>query len=218
MKDKNVVLAVATLKGGSGKSTVASCLAVHWHQQGQQPVLIDADPQRSLVRLGQREKALGGVPVVTTSESGDDIAEATRRLAVQHSPVIIDTAGFRAPSTLAALAAANLILVPVKPSPLDVDVMLDTARALFHTASGRQPRFYCLLTQTTRDSVIARHIRNELIEAGFPLLASELTNRVGYGEAALYGATPTLIDARGAAAGEIAALATEIENLLESTS
>lgn len=218
MKDKNIVLAVATLKGGSGKSTVASCLAVHWRQAGHSPALVDADPQRSLVRLGRRERALADVPVHAASESGDDIAAITQRLAAEHSPVILDTAGFRAPSTLAALAAANLVLVPVKPSPLDVDVMMDTARVLFHMADGRMPRFYCLLTQTTRDSVIARHIRSELTEAGFPLLDSELINRVSYGEAALYGATPSLLDPRGAAAADIAALATEIENLLEAKS
>lgn len=215
MKDKNIILAVATLKGGSGKSTVACSLAVHWRLAGHHPVLIDADPQRSLVRLAARERALGGVPVHETSESGGDIASTARRLAVDHSPVIVDTAGFRAPSTLAALAAADLVLVPVKPSPLDVDVMLDTARALFHTADGKVPRFYCLLTQTTRDSVIARHIRSELIEAGFPLLNSELINRVGYGEAALFGATPSLLDPRGLAAADITALANEIEKLLE---
>ena len=117
MKDRNVVLAVATLKGGSGKSTVAGCLAVHWQQAGHHPALIDADPQRSLVRLQKRERALGGVPVHETLESGGDIAATVGRLAAQHSPVILDTAGFRAPSTLAALAAANLVLVPVKPSP-----------------------------------------------------------------------------------------------------
>lgn len=215
MKDRNIVIAVATLKGGSGKSTVASCLAVHWQQSGHRPVLIDADPQRSLVRLAARERALGGVPVHETSESGADIAGLAKRLAASHGPVIIDTAGFRAPSTLAALAAASLVLVPVKASPLDVDVMLDTARVLFDTADDAVPRFYCLLTQTTRDSVIARHIRHELIESGFPLLDSEMINRVAYGEAALFGTTPSAIDPSGPAAADIAALAAEIENLLE---
>jgi chromosome partitioning protein len=217
MRDKNFVLAVATLKGGSGKSTVAGCLAVHWRLAGYHPALIDADPQRSLARLGKRERALGGVPVHEASESGEDIAALSRRLSAGHSPVILDTAGFRAPSTFAALAAADLVLVPVKPSPLDVDVMLDTARVLFRTAEGRVPRFYCLLTQTTRDSVIARHIRDELTDAGFPLLESELINRVGYGEAALSGATPSLLDPRGPATADIAALAAEIETLLETT-
>ena len=39
------IITVATMKGGSGKSTVASCLAVHWHLKGRRPTIIDADPQ-----------------------------------------------------------------------------------------------------------------------------------------------------------------------------
>jgi chromosome partitioning protein len=91
---------------------------------------------------------------------------------------------------------------------------LDTLNILINGVSGRRPSFRCLLTQTTRDSVIARHIRSELQEAGFPLLASEMTNRVGYAEAALWGATPSLIDNAGPAAREIAAVATEIDGIL----
>jgi chromosome partitioning protein len=70
------------------------------------------------------------------------------------------------------------------------------------------------LTQTTRDSVIAKHIRSELIEAGYPVLKSEMTNRVIYAEAALWGATPTLIDRNGIAALEIGAIADEIDGII----
>ncbi len=206
------ILAVATLKGGSGKSTLASCLAVHWRQTGRDPALIDADPQRSLLRLAARQGALGGVPVI--EDSGDTVIATARAQSQAHAPVIVDTAGFRAPSTLAALAAADLVVVPVKASPLDVDVMVDTARTLFAARDGRRPRFRCVLTQTTRDSVIARHIRSELMAAGFPLFECEIVNRIAYGEAALYGTTPTIAEPRGAAAREIAALAEEIESVL----
>ena len=71
-----------------------------------------------------------------------------------------------------------------------------------------------MLSQTTRDSVIAKHIRAELTEAGFPVLQSELTNRVAYPEAALYGATPSLISWNGLAAREIAAIAGEIDGIV----
>lgn len=212
---RKAIVTVATLKGGSGKSTLASCLAVHWQMNGRKPILVDADPQRSLARLAERSQALGGVPVV--EDASAEVVGTARRLSRSHAPVIIDTAGFRAPSTLAALAAAGLVVVPVKASPLDVDVMIDTARTLFATVDGGVPRFRCVLMQTTRDSVIARHIRSELIEAGFPLFDSELVNRIAYGEAALFGATPSLTEPRGAAAHEIAALADEIDGLLAPT-
>jgi chromosome partitioning protein len=205
------IITVATMKGGSGKSTLASCLAVHWHLTGRRPTLIDADPQRSIMRLAARERGLGGVSVV--EDATEDASKTARRLAAG-GLVIIDTPGFRSRTTLDCLAAADFLLVPVKPSPFDVDRMLDTLSILTERADGRRPLFRCLLTQTTRDSVIARHIRAELAEAGLPVLRSELTNRVAYPEATLWGATPSLISWKGPAAREIAAVADEVDMVL----
>jgi chromosome partitioning protein len=92
--------------------------------------------------------------------------------------------------------------------------MLDTLDSLVGRVDGRRPIYRCVLTQTTRDSVIAKHIRSELIEAGYPVLKSEMTNRVIYAEAALWGATPTLIDRNGIAALEIGAIADEIDGII----
>ena len=205
------IITVATMKGGSGKSTLASCLAVHWHLTGRRPTLIDADPQRSIMRLAARERGLGGVSVV--EDATEDASKTARRLAAG-GLVIIDTPGFRSRTTLDCLATADFLLVPVKPSPFDVDRMLDTLSILTERADGRRPLFRCLLTQTTRDSVIARHIRSELAEAGLPVLRSEMTNRVAYPEATLWGATPSLISWKGPAAREIAAIAEEVDMVL----
>lgn len=203
------IITVATMKGGSGKSTVASCLAVHWHLQGRRPAIIDADPQRSIARLATRERALGGVPVL--EDTTENACKTARRLSAAGAPVIIDTPGFRSATTLACIAITDFLLVPVKPSPFDVDRMLDTLDVLL---KGERPVFRCLLTQTTRDSVIAKHIRSELTEVGLPVLQSEMMNRVAYPEAALWGATPSLIDRVGPAARDIAAIVDEIDGII----
>jgi len=203
------IITVATMKGGSGKSTVASCLAVHWHLQGRRPTIIDADPQRSIARLATRERALGGVSVM--EDTTEDAWKTARRLSAAGAPVIIDTPGFRSVTTLGCIAITDFLLVPVKPSPFDVDRMLDTLDVLL---KGERPVFRCLLTQTTRDSVIARHVRSELTEVGLPLLQSEMMNRVAYPEAALWGATPSLIDRAGPAARDIAAIVEEIDSII----
>ena len=207
------IITVATMKGGSGKSTLASCLAVHWHLEGRHPTIIDADPQRSIARLAAREQALGGVPVV--EDASEEAWKTAQRLADGRGPVIIDTPGFRSQATLACLGATDFVLVPVKPSPFDVDRMLDTLNVLINGVSGRRPLFRCVLTQTTRDSVIAKHIRTELVEAGVPVLKSEMKNRVVYPEAALWGATPSLVERYGPAARDIAAIADEVDSILE---
>jgi chromosome partitioning protein len=206
------IITVATMKGGSGKSTLASCLAVHWHLCGRPSTIIDADPQRSIARLAARERALGGVTIV--EDASDEAWKSAQMLSTAGGPIIIDTPGFRSPATLACIAAADFLLVPVKASPLDIDRMLDTLNSLIVGAGARRPTFRCVLTQTTRDSVIAKHIRAELIEAGFQVLKSEMTNRVIYAEAALWGATPTLIENSGAAAREIAAIADEVDGIV----
>jgi chromosome partitioning protein len=203
------IITVATMKGGSGKSTVASCLAVYWHLQGRRPTIIDADPQRSIARLATRERALGGVPVL--EDTTENAWKTARRLSAAGAPVIIDTPGFRSVTTLACIAITDLLLVPVKPSPFDVDRMLDTLDVLL---KGERPVFRCLLTQTTRDSVIAKHIRSELTEVGLPVLQSEMMNRVAYPEAALWGATPSLIDRAGPAARDIATIVDEIDGII----
>jgi chromosome partitioning protein len=208
----STIITVATMKGGSGKSTLASCLAVYWHLRGRHPTLVDADPQRSIMRLASRERALGGVAVV--EDATDDAANTARRIAAGGSMVIVDTPGFRSKVALDCLAAADFVLVPVKPSPLDVDRMLDTLGTLTSRADGRQPVVRCVLTQTTRDSVIARHIRDELAAAGLPVLNSEMVNRVAYPEAMLWGATPSLISWKGPGAREIAAIADEVDMVL----
>jgi chromosome partitioning protein len=207
-----MIVTVATMKGGSGKSTVASCLAVHWHLRGRRPTLIDADPQRSIMRLAARERALGGVAVV--EDATEEAPKTARRLASGGGLVIIDTPGFRSKTTLECLAASDFLLVPVKPSPFDVDRMLDTLSILTERPDGRRPLFRCLLTQTTRDSVIAKHIRSELADAGLPVMTSEMANRVAYPEASLWGATPSLISWKGIAAREIATIADEVDMVL----
>jgi chromosome partitioning protein len=205
------IVTVATLKGGSGKSTIASCLGVYWHLRGQRTTLLDTDPQRSIVRLAAREKALGGIPVV---EDSSDSAWKTAQQLAQTGRVIVDTPGFRSEASTAALAVASFVLVPVRASPLDVDRMLDALSVLVGGVRGWTPTFRCLLTQTTRGTVIAKHIRDEIVRAGFPMIESELPLRVSYPEAALYGATPTMIDPAGPAARDIAAIADEIDSIL----
>jgi chromosome partitioning protein len=207
----SAIITVATMKGGSGKSTLASCLAVHWHLRGRRPTLIDADPQRSIMRLVTRERALGGVSVV--EDATDEAADTARRLATA-GLVIIDTPGFRSRTTLDCLGVADFVLVPVKPSPFDVDRMLDTLGILTSRTDGVRPLVRCVLMQTTRDSVIARNIRSELAAAGLPVLSNEIVNRVAYPEAMLWGATPSLISWKGPAAREIAAVADEVDMVL----
>ena len=109
----STIITVATMKGGSGKSTVASCLAVYWHLRGRRPTLIDADPQRSIMRLAARERALGGVAVV--EDATEDASKTARRLAGTSGLVIIDTPGFRSKTASACCNCCRGTCLPTPP-------------------------------------------------------------------------------------------------------
>jgi chromosome partitioning protein len=64
-----------------------------------------------------------------------------------------------------------------------------------------------------RGTYIARHVRSQLVEAGYPLLKAEMLNRVAYPEAGIEGLSPSITDPDGAAARDIAAIAQEFMEL-----
>jgi chromosome partitioning protein len=70
-----------------------------------------------------------------------------------------------------------------------------------------------ILTMSLRGTVIARHVRNQLESAGYPLLRAEMPHRVAYPEAGIEGLSPSVVEPDGAAARDIAAIVHELMNL-----
>lgn len=210
------VITLATSKGGVGKSTLARCLAAHWFNLGHKPALVDADPQRSLANRYDPAGKLGAVPVVAEPE--ERVADVIDELRARHAPVIVDTAGFRNRTTIAALVATDVALIPLKPAVDDVDAAIATFGLIqeineIDERAGRPIRVAMILTMAMRGTVIARHVRDQLAIAGYPLLEAEMLNRVAYPEAGIEGLSPSITDPDGAAARDIAALAREIMKL-----
>ena len=211
------VATLATLKGGSGKSTLVRALAAHWFRAGAPVAVVDADPQATVINWHLTEGSpLQDMTVV--ADTSDRIGQTIERLRSDHRPVLVDTPGFRGRATINALAAADLAVIPCRASPDDVRVTLDTYRLVLELNETRERRARpiaptILLTMVTQGSVISRHIRGELADAGYPVLRSELTNRVAYAEAALSGSMPSIERPSGPAAREVQQLADELATL-----
>jgi chromosome partitioning protein len=209
------VIALATSKGGVGKSTLARGLAAHWFALGRKPALIDADPTATLSKRYNSQGPLGAVPVIAEPE--ELVAQVIERLRARHTPVIVDTAGFRNRTTISALVAANLAIIPLKPAAEDLDCAVATfelIREINETPerSGNPIRIAMILTMTMRGTVIARHVRSQLEAAGYPLLQAEMPHRVAYPEAGIEGLSPSVTDPDGAAARDIAGIVHELLN------
>lgn len=212
------IVVMATLKGGSGKSTAAACLAAHSQLAGLRAAVIDADPQASLLHW----QGLGDPPldIPIIADTSEAVAQRARELARDVELVVIDTAGFRNRTMIEALSVADLAVIPIKASPLDIAAAIETVRLIEEVNATEERRarpmtYRLLLTQVTVGSAVARHVRNELTQSGYALFEAELANRVVYAEASIVGRMPIHIDAHSAAARDGEAFTREVRHTLD---
>lgn len=210
------VITLATSKGGTGKSTLARSLACHWYYAGVKVSIIDADPQASIISRHNPEGLLKNMPVISDPE--ETVDENIHELKENSTFVIVDTGGFRNRTTIKALIATDIALIPLKPSADDVAAAIETynlIKELNETPERyKNPIHYrMILTMTQKGTVISRHIRDELEGMGYKLLENELYHRVSYPEAAINGLSPSITEPEGAAARDISRIVGEITQL-----
>jgi chromosome partitioning protein len=136
-------IVLATQKGGSGKSTLAIGLALAAMQDGHTVRLIEANAQGTLSNWKQRRAA--AEPHVESVRSAGDVEQRLEifgRNGVTLS--IIDTAGGISAITTSAVRYADLVLIPARPSPADIEA---TAPTLSLVRAWRKP-FDFVLNQT----------------------------------------------------------------------
>lgn len=117
-----MIIVVGGIKGGSGKSTVATNLAVMCASVGQDVLLIDSDDQETASDFTiLRNETQAEHPAYTCIKlTGAAVRTETLRLAHKYETIIIDTGGRDTTSQRAALAVADLLLVPFVPRSFDV--------------------------------------------------------------------------------------------------
>ena len=202
------VIAVLNTKGGAGKTTIATNLAVALARSGRDVVLIDADSQASARRWGSS----GGseiLPVV-----GLDTKTLDRDIrGVAGEWKIIDGPPHAADVAAAAIRAADFVLIPVQPSPYDVWAAADTVEAVTarQSVTDGKPMAAFVVSRAIQGSVLASDVLEALDGYELPRLVARTCQRVIYAET---GAGSTVMDAAGPAAEEIQALAAEIAALL----
>ena len=200
------IITLASQKGGAGKTTLTRNLAVAAQAAGLKVGLIDTDPQGSLSAWYDRREA--ETPLLVTLDGDLDAAVAGLRGA-GCGLVIIDTPPSTHPIIKAAMVAADLVCVPVRPSPDDLDAVGPTLDLIDEAGRG----FAFVIS-------LARAGTNLLADT-YPALAQHgriaptvVIDRQDYPKAARDGLGVTEL-AKSAAADEMTALWTWIAGVLE---
>ena len=205
------ILAVAQQKGGAGKTTIAVQLGVWWARQGRKVTLLDVDPQGSMNAWhGLRTEAgIEGSPFAS-DVAGWKLSSEIDRLKRENDLIIVDTPPHAETDARVAVRAAELILVPVQPSPMDWWATKPT----LDMAAKEKTKSLLVLNRLPARGKLADAIRAKISEQGLPLAAASLGNRSAFAVSMMEGRGVAETQPKGTAAAEIAALAKEIEELL----
>ena len=120
-----MIIIVGCNKGGAGKTTTATNLAVGLAANGNDVCLVDADPQRSAARWHQDREEAGHNPAITLVEKRDNISQTLRAMDEKFDYVIVDVAGRNSREMITGAAVAQVIVAPHQASQLDLDTLAE---------------------------------------------------------------------------------------------
>jgi chromosome partitioning protein len=207
------VIALVGNKGGAGKTTLCINLASALAERGA-TVVLDADPQQSSHNWHAIADGRSAFPVISAS---DDVVQLAADHVSSARYVLIDCPpSVRAQQTSDALSRADLALIPVQPSPLDLWASVQI-EAEVDRARQSNPGLGALLVinQLEPRTRLSQVMRDALAELSLPAAQSAISRRMIYKKSVIQGRSVLDVGSQGAAAAEeIRQLVDEMVKLL----
>ncbi|MFS7282070.1 ParA family partition ATPase [Serratia proteamaculans] len=207
-----MIISVLNQKGGVGKTTLSVNIAAQLAAEGKRVMLLDADPQGSSLdwaaaRVVESCFTVVGLPRATLHKEISKFVQDYDHIIIDGPPRVTDLAR-------SAIMAADVVLIPVQPSPYDVWAaqevvsLVDEARIYKENIKSA-----FVVNRKIANTAIGRDVGEALATYNTKVLESTVTQRVIFAEAAAVGKAVFEIDPNGSAANEIAALVHEILEL-----
>jgi chromosome partitioning protein len=211
------VIAVASVKGGCGKTTLAILVGAELALEGYKVALLDCDLNQHGVAFASKAdlpgfQVVGGVDehnvlsVLRTAEKDADL-------------VIIDLPGVSSTLALKAFQRSHLVIVPSQTSLPDVRDAFKTINQIADAEELARAPIQRAIVWTRilpgYESRVSKHVRESAGGKGVPILTSGLMERAGFREMHVTGKVPRQLDPKGSSASNVSHLTAEILKAME---
>lgn len=193
-------VAILSQKGGTGKTTLATNLCVAAEREGQTTALIDLDPQASATRWGDYRNA--NTPAIIATPVSRLTHWLQTAAANGATLVILDTAPNSGPDALDVARAASLVLIPCKPSLVDLDAIENTVKI----AELAEVPARVVLNCVDARSDLGKQARQVIRQYDVACAPCELGQRIGFVHAFNHGTGVQEFEPRAKSSREITAL------------
>jgi len=203
------IITIAQHKGGAGKTSLAAHLAATWSvDKARRVALLDLDPQKSLTHWFQmRSEKMGEENTMTLcSSQGWRVQAELTRAKRDADVIVIDSPGRDDLGTRTAVRAADIVVMPVQPSPIDVWASKPTLEMIAKEGTAA----LIVLNRLPSRSKLTDNLIIDLKRGTVPIARSALGNRISFASSFVEGKGITETEPHSVAAAEIKLLADEI--------
>jgi len=204
-----MIVSILNQKGGTGKTTLAVNMAREYTKRTMKTLLVDSDSQGSALRWHEES---GGELIDLTCLPVNTLDKDVIKFKDRYERIIIDGIPRVSPLTVCAIKAADVVLIPVQPSPYDVWATEDLVRLIqerIEITEGKLKAAF-IVSRHVKGTLLGREITEQLLVVGLPVFVHGTCQRQEYAKSVQEGRT--VCEAMTEATKEIVAIVNELED------